>query len=143
MFVAGSSQLQKRIINNFNLNESHIDGFNDFMKNILHLRNKISHNYIIYQSQCRYQSSKLNSLYNDIFKDNIEHFKLIHLLKLLEHFTQSNSLVNGSKKYFDSLPIHEKFKLKINIFNDKNNFEYHNFENDKNKKLIKNFTKKF
>jgi hypothetical protein len=110
--------LRKRIIENFGIQENHLNGFIDFMKNVLHIRNMISHNNVIFNFIPAYQSLSLNNMYEFIFKKHIDKLALINLMELIEFFSHSKTLISNTKYYFNKLKIEEKFKHKINLFND-------------------------
>ena len=92
VFISLDDQVINKIIYNFDVDITTNSGFIDFIKNILHIRNLISHNYVIFNSEIKYQSLGLNDLYETIFNKHIEEMDLSKLIKMIEYFTDDDSL---------------------------------------------------
>jgi abortive infection bacteriophage resistance protein len=120
-FIALADDTRNRILSNFGLTPNFLDGFIAFLKNTLHLRNYISHNNVIYNTQIPYQCPSLLSLYDFVFKKTVPQIKLFHMMELIEFFAHSTTLVKNTKYYYDKLKIQQKFKDKINLFEETNN----------------------
>jgi abortive infection bacteriophage resistance protein len=118
LFISLEDRIRKQIITNFGINEKHINGFIEFMKSILHLRNMISHNNVIFNHIpiCFDNSSVLN-MYYELFNKSIKHINLINLMELIEYFSHSKTLVSNTQYYFKKMKIESKFKEKIGLFN--------------------------
>ncbi|MDR1991700.1 MAG: Abi family protein [Mycoplasmataceae bacterium] len=117
-FIALPNTVRQRIMNTFGLPFNYLDGFIIFLKNTLHLRNVISHNNVIYNINIPYQCSSLVLLYEFVFKKSVQSIKLIHMMKLIEFFAHSTTLVSNTHYYFNKLKIQEKFKGKIDLFDE-------------------------
>lgn len=120
IFIALDSELRKRIIENFGIPHSSLNGFVDFTKNVLHLRNMISHNNVIFNFTPTHQSQSIFDMYKFIFNRHINKLTLINLIELIEFFSHSKTLISNTKYYFNKLKIEQKFKDKINLFNEQN-----------------------
>lgn len=118
LFIALDSNLRKRIIENFGIQNVHLNGFIDFMKNVLHLRNMISHNNVIFNLTPTYQSQALNDMYKFIFNKNVNNLSLVNLMELIEFFSHSKTLISNTRYYFNKSKIEQKFKDKINLFHE-------------------------
>jgi hypothetical protein len=88
------------------------------MKNILHLRNMISHNNVIYDAKMIYDGQDLFDVYEFIFHRKITSLRLIHVMELIEYFSHSKTLIANSRYYFNKLVINQKFKNRILLFAD-------------------------
>ncbi|OAV63236.1 hypothetical protein Barb4_05455 [Bacteroidales bacterium Barb4] len=95
---------------------SHLHGFIDFLKNVLHLRNMISHNNVVYSCEFAYQSMALNCVYESVMHKKINRVKLIHMMELIEYFSHTKTLVSNTKYYYGKAKIQQKFKDKIDLF---------------------------
>jgi abortive infection bacteriophage resistance protein len=118
LFIALDSNLRKKIIEGFGINDQHLNGFIDFIKNVLHLRNMISHNNVIFNTVPAYQSTAVFNMYGYIFKKHINKLTLINMMELIEFFSHSKTLISNTRYYFNKLKINPKFKDKINLFNE-------------------------
>ena len=118
LFIALDDHLRKKIIENFGIQAPYLNGFMDFIKNVLHLRNMISHNNVVFYSIPPYQSQSLFDMYNSIFQKHIGKLTLINMMELIEYFSHSKTLISNTKYYFNKLKINQKFKDKINLFNE-------------------------
>lgn len=116
VFISLDERIQSFITETFNVKDDNCSGFIDFLKNVIHLRNMISHNYVIYSSNVKHQSNALNKLYNDIFNVNVKKIELFELLQLIEYFTLDSRLINEVIKKFVKTKIKNKFKKNIMLF---------------------------
>ncbi len=116
VFVALNDSVSNIILTSLGLDNKQVSGFIDFLKNILRLRNLISHSYVIYDLEVKYQSSPLNKFFSSIFKEDVSKFNFFHLVKLIEHFSGDQNLILNSKKHFDRLDILPEFKKRIKLF---------------------------
>lgn len=82
----------------------------------MQLRNYISHNNVIYSFTVSYVTNEFVALYKEIFNEQPQKFKLIHLMKMIEHFAGTNVLISNTKYYYDKLKIDKKFKDRIGLF---------------------------
>ena len=53
----------------------------------------ISHNYVIFNAEIKYQSNELNNLYESIFKEKTDEIDFLRLIALIHYFTQDDTLV--------------------------------------------------
>ncbi len=113
LFIALNDSVRNRIINNFGLYPKHLPGFIDFMKNILHIRNLISHNYVIFNANVKYQSQSLNDIYEFVFNKKVDHISPFNLTEMIQHFAFNKTLVSNTMYYFKKMDIPPKFKEKI------------------------------
>jgi hypothetical protein len=88
------------------------------MKNVLFLRNMISHNNIIFSFVPPQQTKAIYDMYESIFHKKIQHLSLVNLMELIEFFSHSKTLVSNTRYYFNKLKIEEKFKKNIGLFNE-------------------------
>lgn len=116
LFISLDERIQSFIIETFNVKNDNCSGFIDFLKNIIHLRNMISHNYVIYSSSVRHQSNAFNKLFYDIFKIQVRKIEFFDLLKLIEYFTKDHNLINEIIEKFAITKINTKFKKNIILF---------------------------
>ena len=115
VFIALDDEVINKIVRNFDVDITTNSGFIDFIKNILNIRNLITHNYVIFNSDVKYQSSGLNNLYETIFNKHIEEMDLTKLIKMIEYFTDDDSLGKWIKMKLSKLNIKKKFKQKITL----------------------------
>lgn len=113
IFLALADKVRNKIINNFRLFPRQLKGFSEFLKNVLNIRNLISHNYSIYNCEIKYQSPELIEIYNSVFNANIDHISVMNMIELIEYFSFSKTLVSNTKYYLKKMQIPEKFKTKI------------------------------
>lgn len=113
IFIALNDRVRTKIINNFGLYPRHLQGFIDFNKNVLHLRNMISHNYVIYNADVKYQSESLNEIYQFVFNKKVNHISLMNLIELIQTFSFNKTLVSNTHYYLKKMDIPEEFKEKI------------------------------
>jgi hypothetical protein len=99
----------------FNIDHNHYKGFVDFIKNVINLRNYISHNGVIYDLPVKYKTVELNKLYQFLFKDllNLEDFKLIHLVRMIARMSNDDKLFEKTAGFGKNLDIDEPYKSKI------------------------------
>jgi abortive infection bacteriophage resistance protein len=116
IFIALDRRVQNAILFNLGINSEHLTGFIDFLKNILHLRNMISHNNSIYSASFPYNGPALNKMYEYIFRVKTDEINLYEIMQLIEYFSHSKTLISNTKYYFSKLKIQDKFKTKIGIF---------------------------
>ncbi|ASJ89217.1 MAG: abortive infection system AbiD/AbiF-like protein [Candidatus Malacoplasma girerdii] len=116
LFISLNSSLIDYIGEQFNVISRNTNGFIDFIHNLLIIRNKISHNYVIYNTQIEYQSNALNNLYNELFKVQVKHIGFYELLQMIEYFVNDYSIIKKTKMYFDKLKIKDQFKRRIMLF---------------------------
>ena len=83
-----------KIIKNFDPIIATNSSFIDFIKNVIHLRNMISHNYVIFNAEIKYQSNELNNLYESIYKEKTKEIDFLKLIALIHYFTQDEILIN-------------------------------------------------
>ncbi len=102
-----------KIIKNFDPIISTNSSFIDFIKNVIYLRNIISHNYVIFNAEIKHQSNELNNLYESIFKEKTNEIDFLKLIKLIHYFTQDKDLFEWIKTKFNELKINDKFKKRI------------------------------
>ena len=102
-----------KIIKNFDPIISTNSSFIDFIKNVIYLRNIISHNYVIFNAEIKHQSNELNNLYESIFKEKTNEIDFLKLIKLIHYFTQDKDLFEWMKTKFNELKINDKFKKRI------------------------------
>jgi hypothetical protein len=96
--IALNEELRDGILSTFGLKAEHIQGFYDFIKNLIDLRNGITHNEIIFSKKIKYQSNELKAMYQFITKKSISNeLKLINILEIIEFLTKTNKLVNSTK----------------------------------------------
>ena len=126
VFLALNDELTEAICEKFNLDRIYTSGFIDFIKNILYLRNLISHNYVLYNARIKYQSEAIKILYFHLFKVNVKHIGLIELLKMIEFFSNDDKLIKNTTLFFNKLKLKEKFKKRVKIFVKGNNNEQEN-----------------
>ena len=85
----------------------------DFIKNVIHIRNMISHNYVVFYADIKYQSPELNNLYKNIFNEEVTNIDFKHLINLIQYFTHDDNLYEYVKNKFSELKINDKFKKRI------------------------------
>lgn len=122
VFVALDDSAANNVLKSFGLNKGNISGFIDFIKNILRIRNMISHSYVVFNMKIKYQSIGLNNLYKSIFGIKVNQITIYEILRMIEHFSGNQYLIRNSKCYFNHLNILPEFKQKIKLFED-NNYE--------------------
>jgi uncharacterized protein (UPF0305 family) len=100
---------------NFNIASEHYKGFVDFIKNIINLRNYISHNGVIYDLPIKYKTEELNSLYHELFNETIElsNFRLVHIVRMIGRLSNDDKLYEKTATYGKNLNIDEPYKSKI------------------------------
>jgi hypothetical protein len=100
---------------NFNIGEDHYKGFVDFVKNVINLRNYISHNGVIYDLPVKYKTAELTSLYKELFKENVEldNFRLIHIVRMIARLSNDDKLYEKTVSFGKNLDIVEPYKSKI------------------------------
>ena len=102
-----------KIVKNFDPIITTNSSFIDFIKNLIYLRNMISHNYVIFNAEIKYQSNELNNLYESIFKEKTNEIDFLKLIALIHYFTQDDTLIDWLKNKFAQLKIDNKFKKRI------------------------------
>lgn len=117
LFIALDTIGQEAILKNLDIPHNLIGGFISFLKNILLLRNAVSHNAPIFKLRFKTQSNGLNDLYYFIFKKHIQNeLRLSHIIELIQYFSGTKMLLSRTKYYFDKLAINETVKHKLNHF---------------------------
>jgi hypothetical protein len=102
-------------LKNLDIPHNLIGGFISFLKNILLLRNAVSHNAPIFKLRFKAQSNGLNDLYYFIFKKHIQNeLRLSHIIELIQYFSGTKMLLSRTKYYFHKLAINETVKHKLN-----------------------------
>lgn len=123
VFLAVNDDLRKRVMANFKITSEHLKGFCDIMKIILHIRNLISHNDILYNHNIIIQTPDVNKLYEYIFHEKIQQLGLLQLANVIDYFNDNRTSLN--KILIDEI---EKLKFNkeslidiLNLFNSKHN----------------------
>ncbi len=119
VFLSLNEEIIRYIADDFGVLNGNISGFIDFIKNILHLRNLISHNYVIYQAKMKFQSNSLNKMYFDLFGIEIKQVTLRHIIQMIEKFVNKPDLISKTITEFNKLKIDQKFKNKVQLFGQK------------------------
>ncbi|MCF0126458.1 MAG: hypothetical protein HUJ68_12040 [Clostridia bacterium] len=88
-------------------------GFDEFIKDIIHIRNLITHNYVMFKADIKYQSEALKKLYFDITAKYPQIITVTEIIEMIQYFTKSNTLAKNTVKAFKTMKINEKFKQKI------------------------------
>jgi abortive infection bacteriophage resistance protein len=114
-FIASDRVLRENILSTFGIDKSLYDGFVDFIKNVINLRNNITHNGVVYDSPVKYITDELINLYLFLFKENVskEDFRLIHLIRMISIISNDMYLYNKTVQFGTNLSIGEPYKGKI------------------------------
>jgi hypothetical protein len=114
-FIASSLQVKQLVMENLEIDKKYYEGFIDLIKNFINIRNHISHNIVLYNSQIKYATDELCDLYFYIFKQNISKndFKLIHLIRFISVLSNQNRLFERTIYFAKNLQISEPFKSEI------------------------------
>jgi abortive infection bacteriophage resistance protein len=118
IFISLPNDARISLLSNFDLSPEHYEGFIVFLKNTLHLRNYISHNNVIYNTEIACQSPSLINLYECVFNKSVSNIRLLHMMELIEHFSHSTTLVSNTRYYLSKLKVQQKFKDKIQLYED-------------------------
>lgn len=113
LFIGLDDSVRMKIMSNFGLYPRHLTGMIDFFKNILHMRNQISHNYVIYNADIKYQSASLNEVYEFVFNKKVDHISVMNLIQMIEHFSFNKTLVSNTNYYLKKMKMAEKFKQRV------------------------------
>lgn len=123
VFLSLNEEVIRYIVDDFGVPNGNVSGFIDFMKNILYLRNLISHNYVIYNAKMKFQSASLNKLYMDMFHEHIDRVDLREIALMVGKFVQLPNFVNRTFLEFNKLNIKAKFKQRVKLFEYKTNHD--------------------
>jgi abortive infection bacteriophage resistance protein len=88
-------------------------GFIDFIKNVIHVRNFISHNIAIYNVGVRYVTPELSNMYEFIFKEKPTSFKFYHLIRLFGHFSNDQKLLQKTMTSLDLMDLKPEHKAQV------------------------------
>ena len=116
VFLSLDKAIVSNIVNEFGVPDNNVAGFDDFIKNIIHIRNLITHNYVIYKADIKYQSEALYKMYYDITKKNTKIITIAEIIELIEYFTKTNTLISNTVRAFKQMKIKERFKLRVRPF---------------------------
>lgn len=119
VFLSLNEEVIRYIVDDFGVPNSNVSGFIDFMKNILYLRNLISHNYIIYNAKMKFQSGPLNKMYTDMFHEKVPHVGLREIALMIGKFVNLPNIIDRTYVEFDKLNIEPKFKERVMLFGKK------------------------
>lgn len=104
------------ILDNFNIKSRSVSGFIDFVRNLLQLRNAISHNLPVFNITVKYQSESLNKLYKELTGKTVRVIGIMELIVMIQEFSENPKLLSKIKIFYNNLNIKEKFKKKIPLF---------------------------
>ncbi|MCF0227663.1 MAG: Abi family protein [Malacoplasma sp.] len=113
VFLSLDRTIIQNIVNDFGVPNNNIDGFDEFIKDIIHVRNLITHNYVMFKAEIKYQSEALKKLYFDITGKTVNIVTIAQIIELIQYFTNTKTLVPNTIKSFENLQILPKFKSKI------------------------------
>ncbi|GMO16035.1 MAG: hypothetical protein Ta2E_07160 [Mycoplasmoidaceae bacterium] len=114
-FIASAKELRHRILATFNIDHQHYKGFIDFIKNLINLRNSISHNGVVYNMSVKYQSLQLNKLYISMFKDPVKDntMRLVNIIRMISKLADNTKTYEKTVDFGKNLKISEPYKSRI------------------------------
>jgi len=114
-YLASIGEVRQIILENFGIDRQYSKGFTDLIKNLINVRNHISHNISIYNTPIKYCTDELCQLYSFFFKKNVDkqNFKLIHLINFVAHLSNNKELLEKTQYFAFNLKINEKAHAKI------------------------------
>ena len=116
VFLSLDKVIVSNIVNDFGVPNNNVVGFDEFIKNIINIRNLITHNYVIYKNEVKYQSEALKKMYFDITHKDPLILTITEIMELIQYFTKTNTLIDNTIKAFKQAKIKDKFKTRIRPF---------------------------
>lgn len=95
-FCAVNINVKSRILDNFRMQKNDLEFFKKFLKECLFVRNKISHNDIVFDTKLLDENNEIIRYYDRTFKESKQFITLLDFARLLDHLTFTDFNLHGN-----------------------------------------------